>query len=94
MTLERAPTIAEYELDDDAVQTVAFGPLDNAHVVLIKTVGGKVRARLTSADGSQQSIPVDSFMVIVSESVPFTALDLTRVAGVTTTVKVLLGEKA
>jgi len=94
LSLKRSPTLAEYELTADAVQAVAFGPATNAHVILIKTVGGKVTARLTSADGATQAIPVDSFMLVISESVPFTALDLTRVSGVTTTVKVLLGEKA
>ena len=94
VTFKRSPTIAEYELTSDALQTVPFGPATNAHVVLIKTVGGKVRVRLTSADGTTQAIPVDSFLLVISESVPFTALDLLRVAGVITTVKVLLGEKA
>lgn len=94
MTLKRAPSVSEYELTADSVQSVAFGPATNAHVIVIKTVGGKIRARLTSADGTTQAIAVDSFAVIISESVPYTALDLTRVSGVTTTVKVLLGEKA
>jgi len=94
ITLARSPTLAEYELTADAVQAVAFGPATNANVIVIKTVGGKVMARFTSADGATQAIPVDSFLVVISESVPFTALDLTRVSGVTTTVRVLLGEKA
>jgi hypothetical protein len=94
LTLKRSPSVSEYELASDAVQAVAFGPATNAHVIVIKTVGGKVKARLTSADGAVQSVAVDSFALIISESVPYTALDLTRVSGVTTTVKVLLGEKA
>jgi len=94
MVLKRAPSVSEYELTSDAVQAVAFGPAVNAHVIVIKSVGGKIKARLTSADGATQAIAVDSFSVIISESVPYTALDLTRVSGVTTTVKVLLGEKA
>ena len=94
LVLSKTPLTAEYVLTADAAQDVAFGHISNAHVVIIKTVGGKVRVRLTSADGSQQSIPVDSLLVLISQSVPFTALDLTRVTGVQTNVKVLLGERA
>lgn len=94
VTLVRAPTVLEYELDADGAVPVAFGQLDDASVVVIKTVGGKVSATLTSADGTDQVVPVDSFAAIISESVPYTALSLTRVASTLTTVKVLLGEKA
>jgi hypothetical protein len=86
--------ISLYELTADAVQVVGLCGLTNAHVVIVKTVGGKVKLRLTSADGTTQSVPVDSFFCVISQSVPFTALDLTRVSGVTTTVKVFLGERA
>lgn len=94
MTLKKSPLVSEYELTADAPQAVSFGSLTNAHVVIIKTYGGKVRATLTSADGASQAIPVDSFAAIMSSSVPYTALSITRVSGTTTSVKVLLGEKA
>ena len=93
ISLSKAPITVEYELTDDAAQAVSFGGLTQANVVMIKSVGGKVRARLTSADGTDQAVPVDSFMLLFSSSVPFTALDITRVSGVSTTVKVLLGER-
>ena len=86
--------IGLYELTAYAVVAVGLCGLAGAHVVILKTVGGKVKVRLTSADGAVQSVPVDSFLCLISQTVPFTALDLTRVSGVTTTVKVFLGERA
>ena len=86
--------IGLYELTADAVVAVGLCGLAGAHVIVLKTVGGKVKVRLTSADGAVQSVPVDTFFCVISQTVPFTALDLTRVSGVTTTVKVFLGERA
>lgn len=86
-------TIGLYNLTADSPVTVNFGGLTNAHVVVVKTVGGKARVRLTSADGSQQSVPVDSFFSLISLAVPVTAIDLTRVAGVSTLVRIFLGER-
>ncbi len=94
VSLKGVPMISEYELTADPAVAVAFGGLASASVVVIKSVGGKVRVRLTSADGSAQSIPVDSLAIILSDTVPFSAIDLTRVTGTLTTVKVTLGEKA
>lgn len=88
------PHRTQYEIDDDDPVDVAFGGLESAHVVVLKTTGGKVRARLTSADGTDQSVPVDGIMILISQSVPVTAIDLTRVTGGNTvTVDVFLGEK-
>ena len=93
LTLKRQ-LVDVYDLAADAPQAVAFGGLSQAHVVSIKAVGGKLRARITSADGAQQSIPVDGYLFLRSDTVPITAIDLTRVAGTATTAKVFLGEKA
>lgn len=85
----------EFELTSDAVRTIDFGSVANAHVVMIKLVGGKARVRLTSTDGgAQQAIPVDSFLFLLANSVPITALDITRLTGTTITCKVFLGEKS
>lgn len=82
-------------LDDDPVESVAFGDMTNAHVIVIRLQGGKAKARFTSADGSTQAIPVDPFLTVISSSVPFTALDLQRVSGSTTVyARIFLGEKA
>jgi hypothetical protein len=80
-------------LSADAPLSVSFGSgVVSAAVVILKATGGKVRARLTSADGSQQAVPVDDLLVLISQSVPITAIDLTRVPGVLTTVDVFLGQ--
>ncbi len=90
----KAKQVTEHTLDADAPVNVDFGGVVNANVITLKAVGGKVRARFTSADGSQQSVPFDTYFILMSESVPVTAIDLTRVAGTATTVRVFLGEKA
>lgn len=79
-------------LVDDAVATVPFGDVTDAHLVLIKT-DKKVTVRLTSAEGATQIVPVDSLLYLICETVPYTAIDVQREAGVETNVKVLLGEK-
>lgn len=90
----KAKQVSDVSLDADAPVSVDFGGVANAHVVILKSTLGKVRARLTSADGSQQAVPFDTYFILMSESVPVTALDLTRVAGTPTVVRVFLAEKA
>lgn len=85
---------ADYELAADAPEAVDFCGLSAANVLVVKTIGGKVRIRVTSADGATQAFPVDSFLVLMSAAVPITAVDLTRVSGVSTTVRVFLGQSA
>lgn len=80
-------------LGTDTPESIAFGDLASANVVWLAVTGGKVRARLTSADGTQQAVPVDDLLIIVSRSVPFTAIDLTRVTGQTPRVTYVLGQK-
>jgi hypothetical protein len=83
------------DLSTDAPFNVSFGGgVTQAAVVILKAIGGKVRVRVTSTDGSQQSFPLDSFAVIMSVSVPITAIDLTRVPGTATTVDVFLGQNS
>ena len=94
LALKGSPITGEFELTDDAPVSVPLASLSRAHAVFVKAVGGKVRVRLTSADGSSQAIPVDSVLFVISESVHFTAIDLTRAAGVSVTVRVLLAEAA
>lgn len=79
-------------LNTDAPVTVNFGGVTNAHVLILKATGGKIRARLTSTDGAAQAVPVDDMHVSISRSTPITALDLTRLPGVVTTVDVFLGQ--
>jgi len=86
--------VADVELLVDTPVAVPFGGVVNAHIVILKATGGKVRARCTSADGALQAVPFDTYWILMSESVPLTAIDLTRVAGTVTTVRVFLGEKS
>lgn len=88
-----AKHIDEPTLISDLPYSVAFGGVTSAHVIVIKTTR-KVRARITSSDGSAQSIPVDSLLILTSLTTPITALDLTRDPGVTTQVEVMLGQRA
>lgn len=85
---------SEYRLSADAVQAVGLGPLTNVHVLIVRANGGKVRVRVTSADGVTQAIPVDPLLVLIANDVPITAVDLTRVANIETDVSIFLGERA
>ena len=68
-----------------------LGP--QANCLLIKIVGPRVKATITTADGSAQVIPVDPLLILNSESVsPITALTLTRTPGVDTFAYVFLGQ--
>jgi hypothetical protein len=80
-------------LTTDAEFVVSFGSLVNANIVILKS-DGKCKARLTSTDGATQSIPVDTVFISISQSVPFTALGLTRLPGAETTVRVFLAKIA
>lgn len=77
---------------DTPVVVPFSGGVDEAAVVVVKVTGSKVRVRLTSTDGSQQSVPVDTFFVCISRSTPITAIDLTRTPGVSTRVDIFMGQ--
>lgn len=80
-------------LNADAPISVPFpSGITSVHVVILKATGGKIRARFTSGDGALQAIPVDGFHATFSRSVPFTAIDLTRVPGTPTVVDVFIGQ--
>lgn len=78
----------EIWLSDNTTINIAFGGLSEVNVLFIQAVGGKVKLRVTSTDGSQQALPVDPIQLLVSKSVGITALDITRDSTVTNTVKV------
>jgi hypothetical protein len=80
-----------YSLESGSPVNVSFGGLASAGVVVLRCTG-KILARLTSANGAQQVVPVDSLLVLLSGSVPITAIDLTRAASTATLVQVFLGE--
>jgi citrate lyase gamma subunit len=91
VTLKRKH-VDDIDLVIDSPVSVAFGGVVNANVVEI-VANSKVRVRVTSADGSSQSIPVDGQLKLITRSAPITAMDLTRTTGQDTNVKVFLGEK-
>jgi hypothetical protein len=80
-------------LTTDDPYTLSLGALANVNVLMIRAVGGKIRVRVTSSDGSQQAIPTD-FLLLFTGAVNITALDLTRTAGTSTVVSVYMGDKA
>lgn len=97
--INEAKAIAQKQLCDvtlsaDSPVSVPFGGVTNANIIILKAVGGKVRARYTSADGTDQSVPFDTYVILMTDAVPITAIDLTRVSGTLTTVRVFLAEKA
>lgn len=93
LSLTGALPVATYELTSDSPQAVAFGGLADVAFVMVRLVsGGRVRVRLTSAEGSAQAVPVDEFLILKSRRSPFTAMDLTRDAGVASVVEVFLGK--
>lgn len=87
----------DFELVSDAPFAVTLpgptltNPTPQASVVAIKATG-KLKVTLTSADGAAQAIPVDGTLILISQSVPYTALSLTRVPGVDTFAHVFLGQ--
>lgn len=84
--------VGSFQLTSDAVAPVAFGAVTNARVVVVKSIGGPMVARLTSAAGVTQSVPIDSLLILFCASAPITAIDLARSPGVQTEVRVYLGE--
>lgn len=87
-------TIGQYDLTVDTPVPVDLSGLTQVNVLFVKAIGGKIRLRLTSADGSQQAIPVDSFFALISLSTAITAIDLTRTPGTVTTVDIFMGQRA
>lgn len=84
--------VGTYDLSSDSPVDVDFGGLAGVNVLIVKVVGGKVTLRLTSADGTDQAVPVDSFFALVDRTVTLTAIDLTRTPSTSTRVQVFLGE--
>jgi hypothetical protein len=81
-------------LTTDNPTALTLGTLSEANFLVIRADGGKVRVRITSSDGTSQSIPVDPFLILRCDSVGITAIDITRTTGTDTDVYAVLGEKA
>jgi len=77
-----------YLLITDAARVV---DLDGLTInFLMVRASAKVRTRITSADGSTQSIP-GTFLLLRSEDVPISAVDITRQPAVETSVDITIG---
>lgn len=86
----KAADVANLASDDP--YPVPFAGVVNANLVYMRAVGGKVVASVTSADGVEQTIPIDPLLCLISSSSPITAISLTREAGQDTSVSYILGE--
>ena len=94
MTLQ-AKHLDELTLSADAPLAVAFGGVASANLVILKaTSGGPVNAIVTSASGASQAIPFDTYLILMTNGIPITALSLQRQPATLTVVEVLLGQKA
>lgn len=81
-------------LSADNATSLSLGALSEANFLVIRVDGGKVRVRITSSDGTSQSIPVDPLLILRCDSVGITAIDITRTTGIDTDVYAVLGQKA
>jgi hypothetical protein len=96
MTLATKGIPGEYDLTSDSPQSVSFGALAHINVLQVKVNGGgpAVTVTVTSAAGTSQAWPCDSFLYLESQSVNITAVTLTRPPGVETFVDVFIGQAA
>lgn len=82
-------TVAQtVELTTNDPLVIPLTGITNATAIMIKSTY-RVTATLVSAAGTAV-LPVDTFAFIAAQNVPFTAVSLTRAAGVLTTVNILL----
>ena len=87
-------------ITDDTVDVLLPGPSSAnpgaplANCILIKIIGPRVVATITTADAEgPQVIPIDPLLILNSESVsPITDLTLTRTPGVDTFAYIFLGQ--
>ncbi len=86
--------VSQITLSVDGPVALPVDSLDGVNVVILKSVGGKVIARFTSADGTAQAIPVDSFLALTSANTDITAISVQRIPATPTVVKYFLGQKA
>ena len=96
--LNEVVQVTKKHLDDqtltvDTPVPLSFGGLTEAHVVIVKVIGGKVTARFTSADGATQAVPVDTLFVLISLQEPITAIDFTREPSTEPIVSTFLGQR-
>lgn len=77
----------------DTAVSISLGSLTGVNWLSIHALGAKVRVRITSSDGSTQAIPVDPTLILRSDSVDITAIDVTRTSNIETEVFYVFGQK-
>jgi hypothetical protein len=82
------------DLTVDTPVVVPFGGVASANILILKAQGGPVVATVTSAAGTAQTIPFDTYLILMSMGTPITALSLTRTAATFTSIQAMLGQKA
>lgn len=89
-----AKTDGQLTLSSDGSQAVSFGGVSDANIIILKALpgGGPVTAILTSAAGAAQEVPFDTYLIIMCEGTPYTALSLERTPSTLTTVAYFLAQ--
>lgn len=86
---------SQITLTTDAPVALPFGGLTSAAALIVKCVGGPITVIMTSAAGTSQVVPVDSFLALISATNPLTAINVARApGGAPTVVKYFLGQRA
>ena len=84
----------DLDLNSDAPVVIPFGQISGANILFLDAHDLKVDATVTSTDGTAQIIPVEDLLLLQTRTVPITAVSLTRVPGIATTVTFFLGQYA
>lgn len=87
LTLSRKESVSVILADTTPV-AVNVGSIVSIHALAIRT-DEPITATITSASGSSQVIPIDSMLILLTETVPITAITLT--AATTANVKMTMG---
>lgn len=86
---------SQLTLSNDSPVALPFGGLANVTTLIVKVVAASnARVIITSAAGVSQTVPVDSFLALMSASEPLTAVSVQRTPGVPTVIRYFLGQKA
>lgn len=83
----------QYTLSDSSPVDVGLGGLTGVNVMCVQVLGSKVALSVTSADGTDQVVPVDDLWLWVCLATPITAVSMTlELGGTETVVQFFLGQ--
>lgn len=92
-----AKIVTELDLITDSPVAIPFAQLTGANLVYLKLLAGQgstVKVTHTSDVSTNQNVPMDDLLILVSQESPLTAISLTRTPGAYARVEVLLGQSA